>query len=324
MFHWLPTRLFAKAVSVDLSGERHADAIAQNEALREQLKTALLRFDLVGKSEALWDMEYPKDGKILPQTPFLWSEHFRKLLRFQDEHDFPNVLDSWGSRLHSTDKDRTFAAFAAHLEDRSGRTPYDIEYQLQTKSGEYRWYLARGYTLRDGAGNPLRVCGSLRDIHEEKLLNLRLTKSKDQLQGAISDVRTQMAALLQQAEETAQSTNDKMGRLDSRSREVRKVNAVISEIAQTSNLLALNAMIEAARAGELGAGFTVVAEEVKRLATRTSAATEDVASQTHAIADEIGLVASAVQNFQEIIQQIETMQNQLTATIEAQTTDLSA
>lgn len=296
---------------------------AGDQTLRDQLKTALLRFELAGKSEALWDMEYPADGQLLPDTPFWWSQHFRALVGFQDERDFPNVLDSWGSRLHATDKDRTFAAFAAHLQDRSGRTPYDIEYQLQMKSGEYRWFLARGYTLRDPAGAPLRVAGSLRDIHAEKMLNQKLSTSKDQLQLAIGDVRTKMAALLRQAVETADGTNSKMERLGTRSRDIRKVNNVINEIAMTSNLLALNAMIEAARAGELGAGFTVVAEEVKRLANRTHTATEDVAQQTQAIGEDIAHVASAVQEFQAIIQQIETIQNQLTSTIEAQTTDLA-
>src|SRR5262245_19485448 len=155
------SRSTPRASSRALAGQE----TAQERVLEEQLKSALLRFELAGKSEALWDMEYPKDGNVLPDTPFWWSEHFRKLLGFQDENDFPNILDSWGSRLHRTDKDRTFAAFAAHLQHRTGRTPYDIEYQLQMKSGEYRWFLARGYTLRDASGNPLRVAGSLRDIH---------------------------------------------------------------------------------------------------------------------------------------------------------------
>jgi PAS domain S-box-containing protein len=260
---------------------------------------------------------------LLPETPFWWSEQFRKLLGFQDERDFPNVLDSWGSRLHHTDKDRTFAAFAAHLKDRSGRTPYDIEYQLRMKSGEYRWFLARGYTLRDEKGNPLRVAGSLRDIHSEKLSNQTLMTSKDELQSAMTEVQAQMAALLQRAVETAGSTNAKMSRLGAKSQEIRKVNDVINEIARTSNLLSLNAMIEAARAGEVGSGFMVVAEEVKRLANRTSTATEDVAQQTQAIAEDIGEVASAIQQFQEIIQQVEVIQSQLTSTIERQTADLA-
>jgi len=308
---------------VSASRDKEVKATADNLLLKEQLRTALLRFELAGKSEALWDMEYPKDGQLLPDTAFWWSEQFRKLLGFRDEHDFPNVLDSWGSRLHPTDKERTFAAFAAHLQDRSGRTPYAIEYQLQLKSGEYRWFLARGYTMRDSSGKPLRVNGSLRDIHADKLLNEKLTASKEELQSGMSDVRTRMAALLGQAVATADSTNSKMSRLGTRSLEIRKVNTVISEIAQTSNLLALNAMIEAARAGELGSGFTVVAEEVKRLASRTSAATEDVAKQSHAIGEDISEAASAVQHFQQIIQQIELIQNQLTAAIEAQTTDVA-
>ena len=316
--------IFSKSTRAASSRVLAGKETAQDRVLQEQLKTALLRFELAGKSEALWDMEYPKDGKVLPDTPFWWSEHFRKLVGFQDENDFPNILDSWGSRLHRTDKDRTFAAFAAHLQDRTGRTPYDIEYQLQMKSGEYRWFLARGFTLRDAGGNPLRVAGSLRDIHAEKMLNQKLTASKDRLQTSITDVRTKMAALLQRAVDTADSTNSKMGRLGTRSQEIRKVNDVINEIARTSNLLALNAMIEAARAGEVGAGFTVVAEEVKRLASRTATATEDVAQQTQAIGDDIGDVAGAVQHFQEIIQQIEVIQNQLTSTIQAQTTEIRA
>ena len=313
---------FSKSSSESSSRDQEATTNAGNALLQEQLRTALLRFELAGKSEALWDMEYPKDGKLLPNTAFWWSEQFRTLLGFRDEHDFPNVLDSWGSRLHPTDKERTFSAFAAHLQDRTGRTPYTIEYQLQLKSGEYRWFLARGYTMRDSSGKPLRVNGSLRDIHADKLLNEKLTASKNQLQSALSDVRARMTALLGQAVETADSTNSKMSRLGTRSQEIRKVNTVISEIAQTSNLLALNAMIEAARAGDVGSGFTVVAEEVKRLASRTSTATEDVAKQTHAIGEDISQVASAVQHFQEIIQQIQLIQDQLTAAIEAQTTDL--
>ncbi|MBP6484133.1 MAG: PAS domain-containing protein, partial [Rhodoferax sp.] len=62
------------------------------------------------------------------------------------------------------DKERTLTALAAHLNDHSGKTPYDIEYQLQRKDGSYGWYGARGATLRNNEGVPLRVAGSLADI----------------------------------------------------------------------------------------------------------------------------------------------------------------
>ena len=139
---------------------------AELRAAEERGRLINTRFELVNQaaSEGLWDMTVVAGDPVNMANEFWWADKFRTMLGFSDEHDFPNVLSSWADRLHPEDKERTLTAFAAHLNDRSGKTPYDIEYRLQRKDGSYGWYRARGATLRDSEGVPQRVAGSLAEI----------------------------------------------------------------------------------------------------------------------------------------------------------------
>ncbi|MDF9773306.1 PAS domain-containing protein [Pseudomonas baetica] len=225
--------------------------IHQQYEREKELDKTLTRFELAREmlSDGLWDMEVIDGNPMNPRNPFWWSTQFRSILGFSTSDDFPNVLDSWASRIHPQDKQEVISLFAAHLADRSGRTPFEAIYRIKLKNGEYRWFRSRGQTRRTADGTPLRVVGALVDIH--------VTRQEEQLR----------------AEQTQQRTE-----LELNLKKLTEIVSTIQSIANQTNLLALNAAIEAARAGDAGRGFAVVADEVRKLATRTSEATFQAAN----------------------------------------------
>ncbi len=100
---------------------------------------------------------------------------------------------------------------------------------------------------------------------------------------------------LVQAEADVQVSSERTLALASRVTDIGVLLGLINEIADQTNLLALNAAIEAARAGEAGRGFTVVAEEVRRLAERSKASAADISGIIAAAQDETNATVMAME-----------------------------
>lgn len=213
------------------------------------LETLLVRFDLAREmlQDGLWDLEVVAGDPVNPKNAFWWSDQFRRLLGYATAQEFPDVLDSWASKLHPDDAQRTVDAFTAHLTDRTGRTPYDLEYRLLCKDGEYRWFRARGQTKRAADGTPLRVVGALSDLTLQKH---------------------------EEANQRKQTENNAF--LDASLKSIGSIVGTIQRVADQTNLLALNAAVEAARAGTAGLGFAVVADEIRTLAQQVRSATAQI------------------------------------------------
>lgn len=151
------------------------DRKQMEQALRESEERWQLA--LRGNNDGIWDWN------IVTNEVF-YSARWKAMLGYED-HEIPNQIEEWRSRIHPLDQERIDHLTADHLRQ---RTPFFIaEYRMLCKDGSYRWILDRGQALWDNEGHPVRMTGSHTDITQRKLAEQALRESEARYRGIVED-----------------------------------------------------------------------------------------------------------------------------------------
>ncbi|WP_417669970.1 methyl-accepting chemotaxis protein [Roseibium sp.] len=143
----------------------------------------------------------------------------------------------------------------------------------------------------------------------------------EELSTSVQEISRQVTSAMDETaatKEKAETSTASVSILSDAAQRIGDVVQLINEIAEQTNLLALNATIEAARAGEAGKGFAVVASEVKALATQTSKATEDISDLVSQLQNGSDQTFSSIKTVVEAISEIDHKVSSIASSVEEQ------
>ena len=279
-----------------------------SEAESPGLLSLLDRYAGVG----LWDAVLFNGDPVHERSQWRWSAEFRRLLGFSGEGEFPNRVGSWSDRLHPDDAPKTFAAFGACLDDKTGIVGYDVKYRLRVKDGTYRWFRAVGGVARDIHGKAERACGSLIDIHLEMI-------AKAENQQMIADLAARFdASVLDVVEVVSSSASDMLKAATTMSSTVHQATAQTNQVLSAASQATHNVQTVAVAAEELSASISEIGRRVSD-AARFSATASSESGRANTI---IQTLASSADRIGEVVNLINAIAAQtnllaLNATIEA-------
>ena len=309
-----------------------AELNALIDCVNEELEYQRFRLRTVNEAikSGMWYMKINPDFSI---AYAIWSDEFRRMVGFRGESDFPNTIESWSSRLHPDDVEGTFSSFNACIRDLTGHTQYNADYRLKVHNGSYRWYHASGNVVRDKSGHPEEIIGVFVDIDEEKRKSEVLDQNAQKKEKFYGELETMLSSLYASIDTITESVSRTMERTmeisnvqeeitkaaeDTRGQteNTLKMSELVMTISKQTNLLSLNASIEAARAGEAGRGFSVVAEEVRKLADSSRDAASKIFEALESMEKAASHIAERIKSINGLIENQAANMKEISASVE--------
>jgi PAS domain S-box-containing protein len=157
----------------------HED-ISERKAAETALRTRneWLERSIEGSSDGIWDWD-------LRTNELVFSSRCKVMLGYLEDEQLPKLFSTFEEHLHPDDYQLTMVAIQRHINE---GIPYDIEYRLRNRQGEFRWFRVRGKVVHNERGEPMRMAGSLQDISELKAAQFGLKESEERARSILETV----------------------------------------------------------------------------------------------------------------------------------------
>ncbi len=190
--------------------------ISKRKKAESDLKISEERYELAieGSDAGIWDYN-------IESSEIYYSNHFNGMLGYKPQ-EMQDTVESAFNRIHPDHREKAILALSQHLDRKTAY--YSNAYLGQTKSGEYRWFQARGKAVWDENGKATRIAGSFIDIHEQKEAEEKILRSESRFRqlveqspltpdGKINLVNTAWKKLWKVSDEEAAETVEKYNML---------------------------------------------------------------------------------------------------------------